>query len=111
MRHLVYRVQALPQSLLPLVWDFGTLRSGSTNSVEGAYVREMIRKFVSVISVAFKICLSTESLVCKALSVSVKFLFSNRHQPGAHSNIANVANIVNIANTACKAQIKIFTIT
>ncbi|XP_067940321.1 E3 ubiquitin-protein ligase RNF213-like [Watersipora subatra] len=51
MRHLVYRVQALPQSLLPLVWDFGTLQSeGSTSpvdSVEGAYIKQMIIKFNS----------------------------------------------------------------
>ncbi|XP_067940325.1 E3 ubiquitin-protein ligase RNF213-like [Watersipora subatra] len=43
------RVQALPQSLLPLVWDFGTLQSeGSASpvdSVEGAYIKQMIIKF------------------------------------------------------------------
>jgi len=55
MRHLVYRVQALPQSLLPLVWDFGTLRSApplpngepQAGDVETAYIRQMIVKFVS----------------------------------------------------------------
>ena len=55
MRHLVYRVQPLSQSLLPLVWDFGTLRSRSTKKdstqskgdVEGAYIRQMMVKFVS----------------------------------------------------------------
>ena len=48
MRHLVYRVQSLPQSLLPLVWDFGTLKSGSVDSVEGTYIRRMIDKCVSL---------------------------------------------------------------
>ena len=47
MRNLVYRVQALPQSLLPLVWDFGTLQSGSVDSVEGTYIKRMIEKCVS----------------------------------------------------------------
>jgi len=55
MRHLVYRVQALPQSLLPLVWDFGTLRAApplpngepQAGDVETAYIRQMIVKFVS----------------------------------------------------------------
>jgi len=55
MRHLVYRVQALSQSLLPLVWDFGTLRSAAPQrvpgmqegDVESAYIRQMIVKFVS----------------------------------------------------------------
>lgn len=40
MRHLVYRVQALPQSLLPLVWDFGTLTK------EREYIEQMICKVV-----------------------------------------------------------------
>lgn len=49
MRHLVYRVQALSQSLLPLVWDFGTLKSKTVDGVdlECAYIRQMIIKFVS----------------------------------------------------------------
>lgn len=53
MRHLVYRVQALPQSLLPLVWDFGTLQhttkddSGDEVDVEYTYIRKMLIKFVS----------------------------------------------------------------
>ena len=50
MRHLVYRVQALSQSLLPLVWDFGTLKSRTDKGVdvECAYITQMIKKFVSV---------------------------------------------------------------
>ena len=52
MRHLVYRVQPLSQSLLPLVWDFGTLKSRSsreprTFDVEKAYIKKMVSKFVS----------------------------------------------------------------
>lgn len=47
MRHLVYRVQPLPESLLPLVWDFGKLKSGSTLDAESKYIKRMIEKFVS----------------------------------------------------------------
>lgn len=49
MRHLVYRVQPLPQSLLPLVWDFGTLRSGQSGEAnsEAKYIGRMVEKFVS----------------------------------------------------------------
>lgn len=43
MRHLVYRVQALSQSLLPLVWDFGTLKQ----RVEQVYIEHMVLKYVS----------------------------------------------------------------
>lgn len=39
MRHLVYRVQPLPTSLQPLVWDFGQLEE----SVENAYVKQLVR--------------------------------------------------------------------
>ena len=46
MRHLVYRVQALSQSLLPLVWDFGTLKS-ARHDVEKEYIQQMVIKFVS----------------------------------------------------------------
>ena len=42
MRRLVYRVQPLPQSMLPLVWDFGQL---DTN-VEEMYIKQMVRRYV-----------------------------------------------------------------
>ena len=42
MRHLVYRVQALPQGLLPLVWDFGQLDV----KTEKMYIAEMVKKIV-----------------------------------------------------------------
>ena len=43
MRHLVYRVQALPQSMLPLVWDFGQL----DEDVERLYIKQMVNRCVS----------------------------------------------------------------
>ncbi|KAL8623379.1 hypothetical protein ACOMHN_065913 [Nucella lapillus] len=43
MRRLVYRVQPLPQSMLPLVWDFGQLDS----NVEALYIRQMVRSYMS----------------------------------------------------------------
>lgn len=43
MRRLVYRVQALPQSLLPLVWDFGQLDT----IVEKMYIHQMVQNCVS----------------------------------------------------------------
>ncbi|XP_067935230.1 E3 ubiquitin-protein ligase rnf213-alpha-like [Watersipora subatra] len=54
MRHLVYRVQPLSQSLLPLVWDFGTLASKAPDKlvaglecrdVETAYISRMVLNF------------------------------------------------------------------
>lgn len=49
MRHLVYRVQALPQSMLSLVWDFGQL----STDVERLYIRQMVERYVSVAVVMF----------------------------------------------------------
>ena len=45
MRHLVYRVQALPQSMLPLVWDFGQLAT----ETEELYIKQMVQRYVSFI--------------------------------------------------------------
>ncbi|XP_046558704.1 E3 ubiquitin-protein ligase RNF213-like [Haliotis rubra] len=42
MRRLVYRVQPLPQSMLPLVWDFGQLNV----QVEELYIRQMVNRYV-----------------------------------------------------------------
>ena len=44
MRRLVYRVQPLPQSMLPLVWDFGQLNT----EVEEMYIRQMVLRYVSL---------------------------------------------------------------
>ena len=44
MRQLVYRVQALPRSILPLVWDFGQL----TIDVEKLYIAQMVRRCVRI---------------------------------------------------------------
>ncbi|XP_076109129.1 E3 ubiquitin-protein ligase rnf213-alpha-like [Mytilus galloprovincialis] len=43
MRRLVYRVQPLPQSMLPLVWDFGQLNS----RVEEMYIKQMVLRYVN----------------------------------------------------------------
>jgi hypothetical protein len=42
MRQLVYRVQPLPASFLPLVWDFGQLN----NDVEQVYIKQMLKKAI-----------------------------------------------------------------
>lgn len=42
MRQLVYRVQALPYSMLPFVWDFGQLSS----DVEKLYIRQIVRRIL-----------------------------------------------------------------
>ena len=45
MRQLVYRVHALPQSLLPLVWDFGQLNA----EVERLYIKQIVIRYVCAV--------------------------------------------------------------
>ena len=46
LRHLVYRVHALPESMRPLVWDFGQLKP----EIEELYIRQIVTRFVSLFS-------------------------------------------------------------
>lgn len=48
MRRLVYRVQPLPHSMLPLVWDFGQLNV----DVEEMYIRQMVLRKVFDLSLS-----------------------------------------------------------
>ncbi len=43
MRHLVYRVQPLPASMLPLIWDFGQLNE----NVEKLYINQIVSEKLS----------------------------------------------------------------
>ena len=43
LRHLVYRVHSLPESMPPLVWDFGQLKP----EIEELYTRQIVSRFVS----------------------------------------------------------------
>ncbi|XP_046556283.1 E3 ubiquitin-protein ligase rnf213-alpha-like [Haliotis rubra] len=65
MRRLVYRVQPLPQSMLPLVWDFGQLNV----QVEELYIRQMVNRYVrngqipvlgSIVSVVSKVLIASQ---------------------------------------------------
>ncbi|XP_042525946.1 E3 ubiquitin-protein ligase RNF213 [Dipodomys spectabilis] len=47
LRQLVYRVHALPPSLIPLVWDFGQLN----DTAEKLYIRQIVQRLVSCMEV------------------------------------------------------------
>ncbi|XP_039082113.1 E3 ubiquitin-protein ligase RNF213 isoform X2 [Hyaena hyaena] len=47
LRQLVYRVHALPPSLIPLVWDFGQLN----NTAEKLYIQQIVQRLVDSIGV------------------------------------------------------------
>ena len=42
MRRLVYRVKEIPQSMFPLIWDFGTLDT----ETEKKYIGQMVKKWI-----------------------------------------------------------------
>ena len=44
LRHLVYRVHALPGSMRPLIWDFGQLN----HETEGLYTNQIVSRYVSI---------------------------------------------------------------
>ncbi|KAK3097976.1 hypothetical protein FSP39_014985 [Pinctada imbricata] len=68
MRRLVYRVQPLPQSMLPLVWDFGQLNT----DVEEIYIRQMVLRFVN--SGRLPSVAGIEKNISKILTVSQNFM-------------------------------------
>ena len=50
LRHLVYRVHALPGSMRPLVWDFGRLN----DEVESLYTFQIVSRYVSTFNMVFR---------------------------------------------------------
>ncbi|XP_052062678.1 E3 ubiquitin-protein ligase rnf213-alpha-like isoform X2 [Mytilus californianus] len=68
MRRLVYRVQPLPQSMLPLVWDFGQLKT----EVEEMYIKQMVRRYVK--NGELPDIQGLETVLSKILTVSQDFM-------------------------------------
>ncbi|XP_071122875.1 E3 ubiquitin-protein ligase RNF213-like [Mytilus edulis] len=68
MRNLVYRVQPLPQSMLPLVWDFGQLDT----EVEELYIRQMVLRYID--DRHFPTLPGLDTVVSKVLTVSQDFM-------------------------------------
>ena len=72
MRRLVYRVQPLPRSMLPLVWDFGQL----STQVEELYIRQMVLRHVG-----FNVIFSSETAstpLCLLILVMYVFQYFNK---------------------------------
>ena len=75
MRQLVYRVQPLPQSMLPLVWDFGQLDTDT----ECLYIRQMVLRYVCwpCLCQNLTVSLSLSVSVCQPVCLSVCSLKSS----------------------------------
>ncbi|VDH93225.1 ubiquitin carboxyl-terminal hydrolase 34 [Mytilus galloprovincialis] len=74
MRRLVYRVQPLPQSMLPLVWDFGQLNT----EVEEMYIRQMVLRYTK--NQKLPAIQGLEDVVSKVLTVSQDFMRNQKDE-------------------------------
>ncbi|XP_052809415.1 E3 ubiquitin-protein ligase RNF213-like, partial [Mya arenaria] len=88
MRRLVYRVQPLPRSLLPLVWDFGQL----STEVEELYIKQMVMTKVQSGNLPNKTDLSKS--LARLLAKSQEFM---REQKGECSfvSLRDVERVLN----------------
>ncbi|XP_077980160.1 E3 ubiquitin-protein ligase rnf213-alpha-like [Glandiceps talaboti] len=66
LRQLVYRVQALPPSMLPLVWDFGQLSS----EVEELYIKQIVARYVHL----GEIPRGRDEVISSVLAASQRFM-------------------------------------
>ncbi|XP_048466706.1 E3 ubiquitin-protein ligase rnf213-alpha-like [Rhincodon typus] len=66
LRQLVYRVQPLPPSMIPLVWDFGQL----SDKAELAYTNQIVRRYIRSHNLPF---LHAE-IIMQVLAASQKFM-------------------------------------
>ncbi|XP_072042938.1 E3 ubiquitin-protein ligase rnf213-alpha-like [Amphiura filiformis] len=74
LRELVYRVQALPPSMRPLVWDFGQLSA----EVEAKYIRQIIARYVS--SEKLRASREQADVINNVLSASQQFMREQKNE-------------------------------
>ncbi|XP_072028229.1 E3 ubiquitin-protein ligase rnf213-alpha-like [Amphiura filiformis] len=73
LRELVYRVQALPPSMLPLVWDFGQLGT----DVETKYIRQIVQRHVRPDKLADD---QQANVITRVLAASHDFMRSQKNE-------------------------------
>ncbi|KAG9334572.1 hypothetical protein JZ751_007508, partial [Albula glossodonta] len=72
LRQLVYRVQVLPPSMIPLVWDFGQLN----DLTEKIYIQQIVRRVVQ----AGRISAEYVSMITDVLSSSQRYMRSREDE-------------------------------
>uniref|UniRef100_A0A8C9SEG1 RING-type E3 ubiquitin transferase n=1 Tax=Scleropages formosus TaxID=113540 RepID=A0A8C9SEG1_SCLFO len=72
LRQLVYRVQALPPSMIPLVWDFGQLNDGT----EKMYIHQIVQRVVEANSIKKEYI----KIITDVLSSSQKYMRTRRDE-------------------------------
>jgi E3 ubiquitin-protein ligase RNF213 len=76
MRQLVYRVQPLPLSLIPLVWDFGQLEK----NVETVYIKQLIKNAIQDKRLPKPDTEDEVSLIVKLMAESQNFMRSRNDE-------------------------------
>ncbi|CAH6776517.1 Rnf213 [Phodopus roborovskii] len=74
LRQLVYRVHALPPSLIPLVWDFGQLN----DAAENLYIQQIVQRLVDSIDLDD----SEARVIVDVLSTSQRFMRKRENECG-----------------------------
>ncbi|KAJ8362842.1 hypothetical protein SKAU_G00116730, partial [Synaphobranchus kaupii] len=74
LRQLVYRVQVLPPSMIPLVWDFGQLN----DQTEKIYIQQIVQRVVQANSIDSKY----SGMMANALSSSQRYMRSRKDECG-----------------------------
>ncbi|XP_057716646.1 E3 ubiquitin-protein ligase rnf213-alpha-like isoform X2 [Corythoichthys intestinalis] len=72
LRQLVYRVQALPPSMIPLVWDFGQLN----DTTEETYILQIVKR----VAESLNIPKNHFGYITRALSASQKYMRERRDE-------------------------------
>ncbi|XP_029913013.1 E3 ubiquitin-protein ligase rnf213-alpha-like [Myripristis murdjan] len=72
LRQLVYRVQALPPSMIPLVWDFGQLN----DHTEKIYIQQIVQRVIVIKA----ICADYITVITNVLSASQKYMRTRKDE-------------------------------
>lgn len=75
MRELVYRVQPLPTSMLPLIWDFGQLN----DTIERLYIQQIVEKQFNR-NTSLNLNKNQINLIVDVLAVSQRFMRNQKNE-------------------------------
>jgi len=103
MRELVYRVQPLPASMIPLVWDFGQLDCNT----ERSYIKQMINKAIKN-DVLPRIESTAELEVLYELIVQSQNFMRNQKNECSYVSIRDIERVITISSWFLKKGSLIF---
>lgn len=94
MRHLIYRVQPLPVSMLPLIWDFGQLN----DHVEKLYIAQIVNECFCANNYRGNQALSERQilLVVELLSCSQRFMRHNNSDECSFVSLRDVQRALEV---------------